>query len=99
MSRCDAPKRARLRISGSHQQVIVVTASHAVRRDNLWQQRGEATPILMMALLALMVFGLIGILLTVAVILEQSKHKRAAKGDAAHPVTSGATPSLNPKLR
>jgi hypothetical protein len=56
-------------------------------------------PILMMALLALMVFGLIGILLTVAVILEQSKLKRAAKGDAAHPVTSGTASSLNPKLR
>ena len=56
-------------------------------------------PILMMALLALVVFGLIGILLTVAVILEQSKLKRAAKGDAAHPVTSGAAPTLNPKLR
>jgi hypothetical protein len=56
-------------------------------------------PILMMALLALMVFGLIGILLTVAVVLEHSKHAHAAKGDAAHPVTSDAAPSLNPKLR
>jgi hypothetical protein len=56
-------------------------------------------PILMMALLALAVFGVIGILLTVAVILEQSKLKRTAKDNAAHPVTSGATPSLNPKLR
>ena len=55
-------------------------------------------PILMMALLALVVFGLIGILLTVAVILEQSKLKRAAKGNAAPPVTTGATPSLHPKL-
>ena len=55
-------------------------------------------PILMMALLALVVIGLIGILLTVAVVLEQSKLKRAAKGNAAHPVTSGPTPSLNPKL-
>jgi hypothetical protein len=56
-------------------------------------------PILLMALLALLVFGVIGILLTVAVVLEQSKLKRAAKGDAAHSVTSGAAPSLNPKLR
>jgi hypothetical protein len=55
-------------------------------------------PILMMALLALLVFGVIGILLTAAVVLEQSKHKRLAKGDAAHPVPSGAAPSLNPKL-
>jgi Flp pilus assembly protein TadG len=56
-------------------------------------------PILLMALLALLVFGLIGILLTVAVVLEQSKRKRAAKSDAAHAVTSGGPPSLNPKLR
>ena len=56
-------------------------------------------PILLMALLALLVFGVIGILLTVAVVLEQSKLKRAAKGDAARSVTSGAAPSLNPKLR
>ena len=62
------------------------------------QQRGVAMPILLMALLALLVFGLIGILLTVAVVLEQSKHARAAKGDAAHPVPSGALPSLHPKL-
>ena len=55
-------------------------------------------PILLMALLALLVFGVIGILLTVAVVLEQSKLKHAAKGDAAHSVTSGAAPSLNPKL-
>jgi Flp pilus assembly protein TadG len=53
----------------------------------------------MMALLALVVFGLIGILLTVAVILEQSKLKRKAKGDAARSVASEGTPSLNPKLR
>jgi hypothetical protein len=51
-----------------------------------------------MALLALLVFGLIGILLTAAMILEHSKRKRSAKDDAAHPVTSGAVPSLHPKL-
>jgi hypothetical protein len=56
-------------------------------------------PILMMALLALLVFGLVGILLTVAVILEQSKLKRLAKVNAAHSLPSGATPSLNPRLR
>jgi hypothetical protein len=56
-------------------------------------------PILMMALLALLVFGLVGILLTVAVILEQSKLKRLAKVNGAHSVPSGITPSLNPKLR
>jgi len=41
-------------------------------------------PILLMALLALLVFGLIGILLSSAVILEHSTHKHAAEG-AAHP--------------
>ena len=34
-------------------------------------------PILLMALLALLVFGLIGILLSAAVILEQSKRKHS----------------------
>jgi hypothetical protein len=53
----------------------------------------------MMALLALVVFGLIGILLTAAVILEQSKLKRKVKGDAARSGASEGTPSLNPKLR
>ncbi len=42
-------------------------------------------PILLMALLALLVFGLIGILLSTAVILEHSTHKHAAEGAAAHP--------------
>jgi uncharacterized membrane protein len=55
-------------------------------------------PVLMIALLALLVFGLIGILLSAAVILEHSTHAHAAKGDAAHPGTSGAAPSPNPKL-
>ena len=59
-------------------------------------------PILMMALLALMVFGAIGILLTTAVILEHSAHTRAAKHNAAHPVatavTSGAVSSRDSKL-
>ena len=54
-------------------------------------------PILLMALLALVVFGLIGFLLTVAVVLERSKHARAAKSSAAPPVPPGAAPSLNPK--
>ena len=43
-------------------------------------------PILMMALLALVVFGLIGILLTVRGdpgAFQRTRH--AAKGDAAHP--------------
>ncbi len=54
-------------------------------------------PILLMALLALVVFGLIGILLTAAVVLEHSKRARIAKSNAAaHSVPVGA--SLNPKL-
>ncbi len=55
-------------------------------------------PILMMALLALVVFGLIGILLTAAMILEHKTHAHAAKGDAAHPGTSGAVSPLHPKI-
>ena len=55
-------------------------------------------PILMMALLALLVFGLIGILLTAAVVLEHSKRARLAKGDTAHPMPSGTAPSFHPKL-
>jgi len=56
-------------------------------------------PILMIALLALMVFGMVGILLAAAVLLEQSTFARAHKGNPAHPATSGAAPSPNPKLR
>ncbi|MGO9866046.1 MAG: hypothetical protein ACLPLR_20760 [Terriglobales bacterium] len=59
-------------------------------------------PILMMALLALIVFGAIGILLTTAVILEHSAHTRALKHNAAHPVAtalaSGAVSSRDAKL-
>jgi len=53
-------------------------------------------PILLMALLALVVFGLIGILLTVAVILEQ-KRARSAKGDAVDSMPPGTVPSFHPK--
>ena len=42
-------------------------------------------PILLMDLLALLVFGLIGILLSTAVILEHSTQRHVAKGAAAHP--------------
>ena len=59
-------------------------------------------PILMMALLALIVFGAIGILLTTAVILEHKAHTRALKLNAAHPVatavTNGAAASRDSKL-
>ena len=55
-------------------------------------------PILMIALLALIVFGLVGILLAAAVLLEQSTFAHAHKSNTAHPVNSGAAPSPNPKL-
>ncbi len=56
-------------------------------------------PILLMALLALLVFGLIGILLTAAMILEHSKRTRLIKAAAAHPSPSGAAPPLIPPFR
>ena len=41
-------------------------------------------PILIMALLALIIFGLIGILLTAATVLEHRKHAHAVPGGTAH---------------
>ncbi|MFZ0685762.1 MAG: hypothetical protein WAM89_09470 [Terriglobales bacterium] len=55
-------------------------------------------PILLMALLALVVFGLIGILLTVAVVMEQSKRTRLAKNITADAARVSAVPSLHPKV-
>jgi hypothetical protein len=55
-------------------------------------------PILVMALLALTVFGLIGILLIVAVILEHSTQSRTAESNTLHAVTSGATLFPNPNF-
>jgi hypothetical protein len=54
-------------------------------------------PILLMALLALLVFGLIGILLAAAVVLENSKRARVAKSNAARSVINGVVPTLHPK--
>jgi len=54
-------------------------------------------PILLMALLALLVFGVIGILLAAAVVVENSKRARIARGNAAHSVISDATPPFHPK--
>jgi hypothetical protein len=56
-------------------------------------------PALMIALLALAVFGLIGIFLIIAMVLEQSTLARTAKTDAIHLVTSGSAPSLYPNHR
>ncbi len=55
-------------------------------------------PILLMALLALLIFGLIGILLTVAVLSEHAKPTRSAKSNVAVPVTGGPIASLHPKV-
>lgn len=55
-------------------------------------------PILVMALLALVVFGLIGILLIVAVILEHSTPASSAKSDAPQPLAPGAVPFLIPNF-
>ncbi len=52
-------------------------------------------PILVMALLALIVFGLIGILLLVAVIMEHSAPAGPARRNASYP---GTSPSLNPNI-
>ena len=50
-------------------------------------------PILMMALLALIIFGTIGILLVVAVIMEQSPGEHPARRHCS-PGTSDVAPSL-----
>jgi hypothetical protein len=51
-------------------------------------------PILVMALLALMIFGTIGILLVVAVIMERSPGEHPARRRRSHPETSDVAPSL-----
>ncbi len=56
-------------------------------------------PILMMALLALLVFGLIGILLTAAVVLEHRKRTHSAENGGNHPIPAVVGRSLPPPLR
>ena len=51
-------------------------------------------PILVMALLALIIFGTIGILLVVAVIMEHSPGEHPARRPRSHPVTLDVSPSL-----
>jgi hypothetical protein len=51
-------------------------------------------PILVMALLALIIFGTIGILLVVAVIMEHFPGEHPARRHGSHPVTSDVAPSL-----
>ena len=55
-------------------------------------------PILILALLALAVFGLIGSLLAIAMILEHSILKHATDIDASRPVTAGSTCVLYPNF-
>jgi hypothetical protein len=56
-------------------------------------------PILIMALLALIIFGLVGIMFAVAVIMEHStSDPHPARRGASHPVTSGVAPPPNPKF-
>jgi len=56
-------------------------------------------PALVIALLTLAALGLIGILLIIAMVLEQSTLERSARTDAIHLVTSGTVPMLNPNHR
>jgi hypothetical protein len=56
-------------------------------------------PILLIGLLAFLVFGIIGILLSAAVFLEQSQRKHSHQGTVEPSVPSGVPPALNPKLR
>ena len=51
-------------------------------------------PILMMALLALLVFGLIGILLSAAVILEHSTHATCSQRRRRTPASGPASPLI-----
>ena len=85
-----------------HGSVTGVTAWPAARMDYLWQHRSGALPIQLMAVLALVVFGAMGMLLTMAVILERWVCVRAAKRNRAHPMTtagtSGAGNSRDPKF-
>jgi len=55
-------------------------------------------PILVMAVLALMVFGTIGILLVVAVVMEHSTMEHPPKRPLPHLGSSDVALSLGPKL-
>jgi hypothetical protein len=75
--------------------------------EYLGRHRGAAMPVSMMAVLALMVFGAMGILLATVVTVEHAVHAQAAKRNAANPLTaavaialiSGANNLLDPKPR
>ena len=55
-------------------------------------------PILIMALLALIIFGTIGILLVVAVIMERSAAEHPARRRYPYAVTSDVAPSSSPNF-
>jgi hypothetical protein len=55
-------------------------------------------PILVMALLALAAFGLIGIMLVVAVLMEHSTPRRTVKTEASYPAGPGAASFPNPNF-
>ncbi len=55
-------------------------------------------PILIMALLALIIFGTIGILLVVAVIMEHSPAEHPARRHYPYAVTSDVDPSSSPNF-
>jgi len=55
-------------------------------------------PIVIMALLALAVVGLVGFLLATAMILEHSMLTRAAKTDVSYRATSGPARILHPNF-
>jgi hypothetical protein len=55
-------------------------------------------PILLMALLALLVFGLVGILLTVAMASEHSKRTPSAKRTATVSGAGGPIAPFHPKV-
>lgn len=57
----------------SQVSVIVVTAAVVVRFQNADRSKEGSMPILMVALIALAAFGLIGLMLVLAVTLEQKK--------------------------
>jgi len=55
-------------------------------------------PILVMGVLALIVFGTIGILLVIAVMMEHSTAEHPARRHFPHSETSDVAPSLNPNI-
>jgi high-affinity K+ transport system ATPase subunit B len=68
--------------------VIAITARLTVWVNHRWRHRGAAMQTLLMALLALIVCGAIGTLLTMVVIAERWEQARATKRKSAHASTT-----------